>query len=279
MARNAARSAALDAARLARRRELAAASPTTTFRMATINVLGDSHTRRGGDKPGFRSGAARMGGVVGILRSQNLDVVGLQEFERPQKAAFNRLAGGWDLFTGTERGRDSIAYRTGDLGVRAGRHAHHPVLPRQPGTPALGDPAPPRDRPRRLLHQHPQPHQQRAPRQQRPSPPGGDPARDRPGPHALVRGQPGPAAGRLQRARPGVLLGDRVAATSSPPTEAATAETVRRRARSGIDWIFGTSDIVFSDYLRHQNARVRHITDHPVVIARATITERLPAAD
>ena len=105
--------AAQEADRLAREREEAAASPTTTFRTATINVLGDSHTRRGGDKPGFRSGAARMGGVVGILRSQNLDVVGLQEFERPQKAAFNRLAGGWDVFTGTERGRDAIAYRTG----------------------------------------------------------------------------------------------------------------------------------------------------------------------
>jgi hypothetical protein len=50
-------------------------------------------------------------------------------------------------------------------------------------------------------------------------------------------------------------------------------------ARSGIDWIFGTGDIVFSDYRRHQDARVRRITDHPVVLAQATVTERLPALD
>ena len=45
---------------------------------------------------------------------------------------------------------------------------------------------------------------------------------------------------------------------------------------AGIDWIFGTSDVTFSDYVRYQDGFVQRTTDHPVIEARATITEPLP---
>jgi endonuclease/exonuclease/phosphatase (EEP) superfamily protein YafD len=45
---------------------------------------------------------------------------------------------------------------------------------------------------------------------------------------------------------------------------------------AGIDWIFGTSDVTFSDYAREEQPRLRRVTDHPVVIARATIGEAVP---
>ncbi len=281
VARNAARSAAEaaeEADRLAREREQAAQSPTTTFRTATINVLGDSHTRRGGDKPGFRSGAARMGGVVGILRSQNLDVVGFQEFERPQKAAFNRLAGGWDLFTGTERGRDSIGYRTGIWEYVQGGTRTIPYF--------HGNPAPlpwvtlrhretgrvvsfismhnPTSSARRGNNAR---HRMEATRREialvRTLSSGGNPV--------LLLGdfnERGQAFCMVTRG------GDLIAANGG--SHSGNCAPPRR---AGIDWIFGTRDIVFSEYLRHQDAQVRRITDHPVVVARATITERLPAAD
>jgi endonuclease/exonuclease/phosphatase family metal-dependent hydrolase len=278
VARNAARAAAEEAARLAREREQAAQSPTTTFRTATINVLGDSHTRRGGDKPGFRSGAARMGGVVGILRSQNLDVVGFQEFERPQKAAFNRLAGGWDLFTGTERGRDSIAYRTGiweyvQGGTRTIPYFHGNPAPlpwvtlrhRETGRVvsfiSIHNPTSSARRGNNARHRI------EATRRE----------------IALVRtlssgGNPVVLLGDFNERGQAFCMvtrgGDLIAANGG--SHSGNCAPPRR---SGIDWIFGTRDIVFSDYLRHQDARVRHITDHPVVIARATITERLPGAD
>jgi hypothetical protein len=274
----AAQLAAEEAERLAAQRELAAASPTTTFRMATINVLGDSHTRPGGDKPGFRSGAARMGGVVGILRSQNLDVVAFQEFERPQKAAFNRLAGGWNVFSGTKRARDAVAYRT-DVweylqgGTRTIPYFHGNPVPlpwvtlrhRETGrVVSFISMHNPTSNARRGNNAR---HRMEATRREitlvRTLSSGGNPV--------LLLGdfnERGQAFCMVTRGG-GIIAanGGSHSGNCAPP------------ARAGIDWIFGTNDIVFSDYRRHQDGRVRTITDHPVVIARATVTERLPALD
>ena len=278
LVRNAARlAAAQEADRLAREREEVAASPTTAFRTATINVLGDSHTRRGGDKPGYRSGAARMGGVVGILRSQSLDVVGFQEFERPQKAAFNRIAGGWDVFAGSERGRDAIAYRTGiweyvQGGTRTIPYFHGNPAPlpwvtlrhRESGRVvsfiSIHNPTSSARRGNNARHRVEATRRELALVRTLSS--GGNPVlllgdfNERSQAFCMVTG-----GGDLIAANGGSHSGN-----CAPPR------------RAGIDWIFGTSDIVFSDYRRNQDAHVRHITDHPVVIARATITERLPAS-
>lgn len=80
----------------------------TTFRVATFNVLGDSHTRPGGNKKGWASSATRMGWTVSLLRSADIDVVGLQEFEAPQYNRFRSLMPGWAVYPGPTLDRGSI---------------------------------------------------------------------------------------------------------------------------------------------------------------------------
>jgi endonuclease/exonuclease/phosphatase family metal-dependent hydrolase len=80
----------------------------TTFRVASFNVLGDSHTRPGGNKKGWASSATRMGWTASLLRSADIDVVGLQEFEDTQYHRFRSLMPGWEVFPGQTLDRGSI---------------------------------------------------------------------------------------------------------------------------------------------------------------------------
>ena len=105
--------------KLARRVEalLAQNVGATVFRVSTFNVLGASHTRKGGNKGTRPSGSARMGWAVQLLEKHAVDVVGFQEYEPEQHFQFRRLVGrGWQVFPGPHpaRGaiRQSIAWRT-----------------------------------------------------------------------------------------------------------------------------------------------------------------------
>ena len=105
--------------KLARRVEalLAQNVDATVFRVSTFNVLGASHTRKGGNKSARPSGAARMGPVLRLLEQHQVDVVGFQEYEPEQHFAFRRLVGrSWKVFPGRHpvRGaiRQSIAWRS-----------------------------------------------------------------------------------------------------------------------------------------------------------------------
>ncbi len=83
--------------------------PATTFRISSFNVLGSSHTARHGNKPGYRSGPQRMAGALGLIRAFGVDVVGFQEFESTQFGAFNRMTrGGWGVYPGLQLGRNSV---------------------------------------------------------------------------------------------------------------------------------------------------------------------------
>jgi len=59
--------------------------------VASFNTLGASHTRTGGTYP---TADVRTPGQVNLLNSYAVDVVGLQEFQDPQRAAFLAAAGG-----------------------------------------------------------------------------------------------------------------------------------------------------------------------------------------
>lgn len=88
----------------------------TSFRVASFNVLGDSHTRPGGNKRGWASSATRMAWTAGLLRSADIDVIGLQEFEPIQYNQFRSHFPGWQIFPGPtlDRGsiRNSVAWDT-----------------------------------------------------------------------------------------------------------------------------------------------------------------------
>ena len=105
--------------KLARRVEalLAQNVGATVFRVSTFNVLGASHTRKGGNKGTRPSGSARMSWAVQLLEKHAVDVVGFQEYEPEQHFQFRRLVGrSWQVFPGPHpaRGaiRQSIAWRT-----------------------------------------------------------------------------------------------------------------------------------------------------------------------
>jgi hypothetical protein len=85
------------------------------FNVASFNILGSSHTGRGGHSPGMASGTQRMGGVLAKLAQHDVSIVGIQEFQPDQRAAFNARAGGWTAWPGLTMGRrageNSVAWR------------------------------------------------------------------------------------------------------------------------------------------------------------------------
>ena len=90
------------------------APPELDFRLSSFNVLGASHTARGGSRPGYASGRARAGGVAALLARHGTDVVGFQELQGPQLAVL-RARTGMDFFPGFSMGHlgteNSIGWR------------------------------------------------------------------------------------------------------------------------------------------------------------------------
>jgi hypothetical protein len=90
--------------------------PAAEFVISSFNMLGDSHTAAGGNKPGMASGQVRTGGAVSLLAQHGVDVVGFQELQSPQLREFLRLAGStYDVYPGFALGsrgtENSLAWR------------------------------------------------------------------------------------------------------------------------------------------------------------------------
>lgn len=90
--------------------QLARRTQPFEFRVATYNVLGDSHTGPGGNKPGFPDAGPRMDMTIAHLRSNGIDVVGFQEFEQSQFAMFSSRAGEYSLYPGMSLGNKSVRF-------------------------------------------------------------------------------------------------------------------------------------------------------------------------
>ena len=88
--------------------------PVLTFKMATFNVLGSSHTKK--HQKGRASGVQRILGAISIINSHGLTVVGFQEFQGDQRHTFVRRAPGWAIYPGDAlgnlAGENSIGWRT-----------------------------------------------------------------------------------------------------------------------------------------------------------------------
>ena len=88
-----------------------------SFTIVSLNVLGHSHTVKGGNRKGYASSGVRMGYAVAALQSHGADIVGFQEFQQPQFNNFNgRTGAAWDVWPGMAAGslgvENSIAWRT-----------------------------------------------------------------------------------------------------------------------------------------------------------------------
>ncbi len=251
------------------------AAPTTaTFRVGTFNVLGASHTTVGGNKPGYARASVRMPWSLTLIRRSGVDVVGLQEFQASQYAAFRRAtAGTWSVFPGTARGRElvqnSIAFRTDVWDLKQGSLVDIPYF--------HGRPFP---MPFVLLRHRVSGHEVWFVNVHNPASTRGDASRHR------ARGIAIEAAlvNRLHAdGTPVVLTGDfndRAEAfcplVGRTQLEAANGGSVAARCRPpadpGIDWVFATSDLEVTDYVRDRSALVRRTTDHPFVHAGLTLS-------
>jgi hypothetical protein len=86
------------------------------FTVGTFNVLGSSHTSRGGKWPGMAEGPTRIRWAAGLLNSRGVDVVGFQELQRDQFRTFlGATGGGFEVYPGESAGplgiENSLAWR------------------------------------------------------------------------------------------------------------------------------------------------------------------------
>ena len=253
-----------------------AAPPVLTFRMASFNALGSSHTRKGTHRKQKASGYARTSRAGQYVLDNRIDLVGFQEMQGDQRTAFMRATGGqYALYPGNELrsldGENSIAYRldTWEL-VKAdsvpipyfgGRPRNMPVLllrNKQTGITAY------------FTNFH------------NPADTGeyGRQGRWR----AAATAREAELFGRLRDdGYPLFVTGDMndqqswFCAVAGPGDLKAAAGG--EGARNGcsvaggfrIDWILGSHDVTFSNYREDKSGLVSWMTDHPVMITDVTI--------
>lgn len=241
------------------------------FRVATFNVLGDSHTGRGGKKARFASGPARMRISVDLLNQEGVDVAGLQELEMVQHNTFMNLTGGtWGTYPGMSMGkgpvRNSITWRkdtwtlidAGTMPIPYFRGARVPmpwVTLQHNTTGQLVD----------FINIHNPVSNKRRGNNER--------WRDLATQMEIDKVNELKADGT-----PVLLLGDfnerdeaycKVTAGAGMIAAApgGSVSPCRVPRYTAIDWIFGTNDLVFSNYERRKDAAVRRAADHPLYVA------------
>lgn len=246
-----------------------------SFTVASFNVLGHSHTVPGGNRPGWAPSSVRMGWAVASLHGHGIDVVGLQEFQAPQLHNFNGRAGGtYEVWPGLAVGHDgvenSLAWRRSMF-----RAVERHVI----GVPYFG--GRPKQMPYALLEHVAT------------------------GQRLWVANFHNPATTkshgnnvRWRRAATAVQIGlaNRLATSGHPVfftgdfNERAeyfcplTMNTTLKAANGGstgspcqppprmlVDWIFGSDEVTFSSYRVDLSPHVRRTTDHPLVVAEATV--------
>lgn len=249
--------------------------PPATFRISTFNVLGHSHTTPGGNKKGFAPGTTRIGWAADLLRAQDIDVVGLQEFEAPQFNAFVQRTG--DLFggypglsMGTNVVRNSIVWRNDRWSLVKGDTIPIPYF--------RGNRVP---MPYVLLQHRETGRQMYVINIHNPT---SNPRRGNNARWRALGTQLEIGLVRELRATgvPVVLMGDFnerdkafCTVTQQGQMNAANGGSAGPPCRTppnmGIDWIFGTQDIGFADYVRLSQGVIGRVSDHPMIISRATL--------
>ena len=246
------------------------ASSGEAFTVATFNTLGSSHTERGGKAAGMASGPTRTRGVVRLLGQYGVDVVGFQEFQRPQARAFDALAGAtygvWHPRGDTE---NAIAYRRDRWQLVAAQSLPIPYFDghiRRMPVVRLRDRVSQADVTFVNVHN---PADTRRYRHQ---------GRWR---RAAVAREAALTRNLSSSGSPVIMTGDlndrriafcRLASSGGlASSTGGSGSPCAPARRSGIDWILGSQSLQFSDHTVVRNQLVRRTTDHPVVMARARV--------
>jgi hypothetical protein len=234
-----------------------------SFNIGSFNVLGNSHTTAGGEKPQMASGPARMHKAVQLIQEKHLDVVGFQEFQAVQAKEFNKLVGKqYGLFHAKGDTVNSIAWNKAKFDFVSGStykipyfNGHMVSVPivrlrdKQTGKEAyfmnVHNPAD------TYRFHHQQAYRERATQIE------ADTIN-----RLKASGLPIFFTGDMNEHEPWF---DRLTAR----TPMVTANDAKTRAH-GIDWITATPGVHFDHFQRDRSAFVQATTDHPVVTAHAS---------
>ena len=242
--------------------------PVASFTIANLNVQGASH--RGNVEQRTRN-------ARDLLMRYDVGVAAFQEFARPQRVAFDRLAGGtYAAFPGT-LGRsldaeNSIVWRTDTFDLVKGETRPYPYF-----RGAI------RNMPRVLLRHKQTGAEFWVTSYHNPATccGYGDAARYR---ARAVREQARDANALVALTRtPLIVAGDMndratyfCGMASRAPMHSADGSSYdggcRVAGHPWIDWILGTRDVAFSGYLRDRSGFVRATSDHPIVVAQVKVT-------
>ena len=243
--------------------------PPLELTVATFNVLGDSHTRPGGNKPGWASSANRTRWTVQLLNQHGVDVVGLQEIEKVQVNQFRNVAGGgWEIAPGSHA--EAIAWRRSEWDLVQRRSIGVPYFRgkiRQMPVVQLRDTA--SGRLAWFATFHNPASVKRV----------GNQARWR---ASATQRQIGLANELRPSGDPVFIIGDMnekesyfckfTGATGMIAANGGSNNGSCNPPRpSKIDWIFGSREVQFSGYVADLSPLVRRTADHPFVVARALV--------
>lgn len=247
------------------------------FQIATFNVLGNSHTVRGGDRAAYADSRTRTGWAVDALRGASIDVVGFQELQTPQYLAFRARTGGtWDSWPGTAIDRLDV-----DNTLAWDTSMFRAVERKTVAIPYFFGRA--RNMPYVLLEHIASGQRIWVANFHNPA-------------HKYGASQ---AQHRREATRREINLANELAKTGFPvfftgdmnerelyfcpltqgttlksASGGSTGAPCRPPGRMPVDWIFGSDSVTFSGYAIDESKWMRRITDHPLVHATATVPER-----
>jgi hypothetical protein len=109
------------------------------FVLASFNILGDSHTRPSGERPGWRSGPERMPDQLASLEAAGVSVAGLQEFQATQwDVVRNRYGHTWDVYPQARRNtQNGIIWRRNEWTLVRGEQFTIPYFHGRPAVQSL----------------------------------------------------------------------------------------------------------------------------------------------
>jgi endonuclease/exonuclease/phosphatase family metal-dependent hydrolase len=251
-------------------------APTLDFTISSFNVLGSSHTRSGGTHARFGPGPQRARGAASLVMSHGVDVVGFQEMQGDQLASFQRATGGrYSFYPGFSLRRidteNSLAWRNDEWEAV---ETHTIEIPYFRGHPRQMPYVLLRNRATGLKAWFANFHNPAS------TPRWGNNQRWR----TRATGMEILLANRLeaQSHLPVFITGDMneraeyyCALTGGTDLEAAIGGSndgaCRPPAIHHVDWIFGSSDVSFSNYREDSSPLVRRTSDHVMVLSDARI--------
>ncbi|MDF1603656.1 endonuclease/exonuclease/phosphatase family protein [Nocardioides sp. YIM 152315] len=265
------------AAAAAKKRAVVTVQPpgATSFRMASFNVLGADHTDGKHPRKGFGTSAERLPLAKQVLENNGVQVVGFQELHWEQAELWNSLAPEWGTFPGTTRSEpaahNSISWRLDSFTLV---QANVFLVPYFRGNPlpmpyvqlrnnATGQLA-------WFVNVH-NPADTRGPAQH---------WRDE---AVRIEGDLVNSLRAADPTSPVFLTGDmndtsdffcpivRTTELEAANGGYADDKACQPPSPARIDWVTGTSDVTFSSFVEQRTPLVQRASDHPAMVATATI--------